>query len=286
MKNIVIIGAGRAGSSFARVLSGSKKFTINAIADKFLSSVDFISSLKYFGDDNIEATKYGDIIIISTPDDLIEKVAYEIREHIDNKIVFHLSGSRPSYILNCLKEKGCSVASIHPLQSMPDGETGAKNLLNAYFCIEGDKIAVHTAVDIVNEISGKYFTIDSKYKYLYHAAAVFSSNFINTTVFAAYSIFKEIGVEEENIIEILSPLFNGTINNIDRLGVIKSLTGPVIRGDVNTIKGHLKSFENFYNEFSTLYRELTYFTVKLAENSTGRDYSDILKLLSDKGRKN
>ncbi len=284
--NITIIGGGRAGTSIGKNLQESRFFSVKAItcitieeardSAKFIGDVDFVST------DNLEALKYGDIIFISTPDDIIEIIANEISKSnlIQGKYIFHVSGSRPSTILKKLKENGAFIGSIHPLQALPSFNEGYKNLKNAYFCIEGDKEAVEIAKKIVENISNKYFTISSEHKALYHAAAVFASNFINSTTFAAYSIFKKIGVKEDKILEIVLPLIKGTVNNIEQLGFIKSLTGPISRGDTKTIKRHLQALKNYDNDHLLLYKELSKEAIKITEiREKNIDLTEIKELM-------
>ena len=286
MENVVIIGAGRAGTSIGKNLQESKKFRVTAIVDIEASlsakSAEFIGNVQYTGTELIRASRLGNIIIIATPDDYIEATYNKLTNSADiqHKYIFHLSGSRPSTILNSAKARKCFTGSIHPLQSMPSYEEGYKNLKNAFFCIEGNSEAVKMAKEIVSVISGKFFTIDTEMKPLYHAAAVFASNFINTTVFASFSILKNIGVPENSIAEIILPLIKGTVNNIEKLGVINSLTGPVTRGDYNTIEAHIDGLKKTNSEFSNLYKTLTETTIKLASlNQKTPDLSKIEKLL-------
>ena len=268
---ISIVGAGRVGVSLAYLLS--KNFEIEGIIDKNDEKIDRLKKqfhqAKYIGLDLITGIKNSDVIFITTQDDYIKQISDKIfsNNEIKDKYVFHCSGSLPSAILNSAKENGCFIGSIHPLQSVPDFEQGIKNLKKAYFCIEGDNEAIEVAKKIVNSISGKYFVIRTEYKSLYHLGAVFSSNFINTLVFITCEIFKKIGISEDynKTIDIISPLINGSIDNILKLGVIKSLTGPVVRGDINTIKNHMYGLKDLMPELMPIYRQLITKTAELAE---------------------
>ena len=288
--NVVFIGGGRAGTSFAKVLQETDKFDVKAITclteQEAEDSARFIGNIEYIGTDNKKAIEYGSIIFITTPDDIINKVADEIAENynLKNKYIFHISGSRSSDILSNCKSKGAYIGSIHPLQALPSFEKGAENIKKAYFCIEGDKNAVKMGQEIVASINNQFFTIDSNLKGLYHAAAVFASNYINATCFEAYSIFKQLGIEEDTILEIIKPLIKGTVNNIEELGIINSLTGPISRGDINTIENHLNSFLKYRKDDLPLYKELAKKTVELSmlKEKDRRDKFTEIKEILDK----
>jgi len=266
---IAIIGAGRVGSCFAYLLKDS--FDIIGVTSLYPDQVK-LENFKIFSQEkNIPLSREADVIFITTPDDFIEKTANEIFENtqIKEKFVFHCSGCHPSSVLKKAKDNECFIGSIHPLQSVPNLEQGVKNLKKAYFCIEGDNEAIEVAKKIVNAISGKYFVIDTKFKPLYHLGAVFSSNFINSIIFTTCEIYKKIGIAEDynKIIEIISPLFTGTVDGIKNFGVINSLTGPIIRGDIITIENHIKALKEYYPDVIETYKLLCIQTIKLAKKS-------------------
>ena len=264
---IAIIGAGRVGSCLAYLL----KDNYNIIG---LTSLYEDENLRkdfniYKPDKNIELAKEADIIFITTPDDKIKITADEIFENksIRKKFLFHCSGCHPSTILEKAKTNNNYTGSIHPLQSVPNVKQGIKNLKNAYFCIEGDDEAINIAKQIISNISGKYFTIKTEYKPLYHLGAVFSSNYINALIYTTCKIYKKILNENDykKIIEIISPLFTGTVNSIKNIGVIEGLTGPIVREDLITIENHLKAIEKFFPEIEDLYINLAKQTIEVAE---------------------
>ncbi len=274
---ISIIGAGRVGSCLALLLNNDFEIVgISGRDEKQLKKLqDILNSSCYFGNDNVECARKGDIIFITTPDDFIEKVATEIfRNHdIKNKYVFHCSGCNPSSLLNIAKKNNCYIGSIHPLQTVPNIEKGIENLKKAYFCIEGDEEAVKIAQKLVKAISGKHFVIKTEYKYLYHLGAVFSSNFVNSLVFTTCELYKKIGIAEDynKIVEIILPLLKGALNGIESIGIINSLTGPIVRGDIQTVNKHLKAIEKDFPQILNLYIELSKQTIKLALKQVDKD---------------
>src|SRR5690606_38424403 len=74
---------------------------------------------------------------------------------------------------------------------------------------------------------------------LYHAAAVLASNGLVAVLSAAVRVFDEVGIPEGEAVQALLPLVRGTLDNLENLGVRGALTGPVGRGDVDTVRLHL-----------------------------------------------
>lgn len=283
---IAIIGAGRVGLSLVKVLW--KNFKIISICEKNEKEIGKFrkeyKSLEYIGTNPYSASINADVIFITTQDDFIEKVCNEIFENRDirDKYVFHCSGSLPSTILNSAKKNNCYIGSMHPLQTVPDEIKGPENLKKAYFCLEGDNEAVEVAKKIVEKISGKYFIISPENKSLYHLGAVFSSNFINTMAYIGFKIYEKIGIvkDDKEFLEIISPLIDGAINGIKSYGIYKSLTGPIVRGDVNTLKRHVEGINKDYPEIRNLYKEICKITVELAEfYYKDKDYSKLKEFL-------
>jgi len=117
-------------------------------------------------------------IMIGVSEDAIPDVDLLIGkgEYVSGRVVFHLSGALPSRSLNRCRLSGAKVGSLHPLMILPDPLTGARNLRNATFAIEGREQAVAVLKEMALSISGKFFIIPVKGKTIYHIAAVNASN--------------------------------------------------------------------------------------------------------------
>ncbi|MHC1578956.1 MAG: DUF2520 domain-containing protein, partial [Dehalococcoidia bacterium] len=101
-------------------------------------------------------------------------------------------------------------------------------------------------------------------KVLYHAAAVFASNYLVTVVKLALDLWQEFGVSPKEATKALLPLIRGTLNNIDNIGLPNCLTGPVARGDSGTIEKHLSALEARNPSLATTYKELGLQTIPIA----------------------
>jgi predicted short-subunit dehydrogenase-like oxidoreductase (DUF2520 family) len=185
-------------------------------------------------------------------------------------MVFHLSGAHSSEILALAKQAGAIVGSIHPLQSFTLYEPGQANPFEGInISVEGDPDAVSQGKEIAAALGAQAFAIPTESKTLYHASAVVASNYLVTLVRFALTLLMETGLREDVAFEILSPLIQGTLSNIGSKGCTRALTGPVVRGDHETVSRHLADIDEKIPQFSTLYRLLGTHTLDIAKAGEG-----------------
>ncbi len=281
-QKISIIGCGRVGTALAVFLSkagyniaaltsrtrSSAEKTATAIRSVVENSSDY-NELK-ISSSAVEAAKAGDIIFITTPDNLIERVCYDLSSNIGvdmaGKTLFHCSGALSSCVLASAADNGADTGSIHPLQSFAPYSQGEKSPFKGInISVEGSQTALAIGKELINALEANQFTIPTNAKTLYHAAAVVASNYLVTVENFAIELLKEAGIDEQKGYEILEPLIQGTLNNIKTKGAVAALTGPVARGDISIVEKHLIDINEKVPEFSTLYRIIGQYTLKLAE---------------------
>ncbi len=286
---ISIIGIGRLGGALAIALA-EKGFEIeNLIARKTESAkkiAEFIApkpNILKIG----ELSKISSgIIFITTQDSEIVKVAENLAENLKNKpFVFHTSGSLSSEKLAKLKEIGCSVASLHPLVSISEASLGARRFAGAFFCIEGDEEAVRTAKEIVEKLGGKSFSIETKFKTLYHASAVTACGHLVALVDVALEMLKECELSEQNAREILLPLIESTVENLQIQTTAQALTGTFARADVETLRRQIAVLsEKVSDEAFEVYLQLGQRSLHLAEvqqnGASGEKIEEMRKIIS------
>ncbi|MDO4540094.1 MAG: DUF2520 domain-containing protein [Syntrophomonadaceae bacterium] len=141
-----------------------------------------------------------------------------------------------------------------------------QNLPGSVFSIEGETAAYDVAVDLVETLGGEYFFIDKSSKPLYHAGACVVSNYLVTLVDLGVKLLENTGIPRELATKSLMPLICGTVNNIDKIGVTKALTGPIARGDLSTVVKHLNCMAEQAPELLQIYSRLGLETVKIAKN--------------------
>lgn len=270
MKKIYFIGAGKVGTSLAYLLN-KKGYEIIGIASRNLKSAE--ASASFIGE-NITATndififlEEADIVFITTNDDAIPFVVKEIAEKCEineGQIFVHTSGSLPSNIFDSLEKKGGIGISIHPLQTIASPSEGIKNIMGSLFAIEGNVKAYDIALELVNALDGHPFFIDSEKKPLYHLAAVIACNYFVTLINTSIKLFENVNIDSEKGLIGLLKLVRGTINNIEKIGPKQALTGPIARGDIHTIEGHILAMKKYMPELLEFYRVLGNMTVNVA----------------------
>jgi predicted short-subunit dehydrogenase-like oxidoreductase (DUF2520 family) len=203
-------------------------------------------------------------LVLAVRDDALAALAAELSRAgklSERQVVLHLSGVLDATVLESLRSCGCKLGSLHPLQSLSDPETAPERLRGAAGAIEGDAAAVDRAEQLATAVGLKPLRISSESKPLYHAAAVFASNYIVAVAAAAQRLLERAGVSPEDARDALAPIIRGTVENIVRRGPEEALTGPIARGDIATIRKHLNSLST---EEAALYRALGHAALDLA----------------------
>src|SRR5690606_26081516 len=124
-------------------------------------------------------------------------------------------------------------------QSVADPWQACDRLFGAAYAVAGDPAAKRVAMRIVDALGGMPLVIPPSLRPLYHAAAVTASNYVVVVVGLAVRLLEAAGVSPEEAPRALLPLVRGTIENLEHLGVAGALTGPIARGDADTVRLHL-----------------------------------------------
>ena len=287
MIDVAIIGAGNLGTALGSALS-KKGYRIRALSCQTLSSVR--KSLQIIGEgraltDNMQTAREGKLIFICVPDSEIIKVVKELAGKSlswRGKYVLHCSGLHSAEVLNPLKDKGAFTASLHPVQSFSQRKGGLEQFEGIYFGLEGGDKALDLAQKIAADLGGYSIMIRGKDKALYHAACSVASNFLVIVLDVAVSLLKFIGFEEAQASEIVLPLVQGTLQNIKKFNIETSLTGPIIRGDKESVETHLDALRKF-PAYREIYRSLAIQALEIAKKKKlAPDKIKALKSLLDR----
>ena len=219
-----------------------------------------------------------DLIFITTPDDSIQTVTESIKWRGDMGVV-HCSGAGTSFWLDKARSDGASVASYHPLQTFSDNNSEIP-LKNVYFAIEGDLSLTEYLKNVTDKLGGFSISIATEHKLLYHVSAFMACGLVATVIGKAVDIWKSIGYSEKQALDVLTPLIERTIHNISQNGVTNSLTGPISRGDIGTIKGHIDSLKKYNPSLLSTYCQLSLENISIElERKTDETLQEIELLL-------
>ena len=283
------IGAGTTGTALAVRLS-QKGCPVVAVSSRTLSSAQKLAALVpdcrvyHTAQDVAEAAE---LVFITTPDDVIAQVCAEVQWREVNSVV-HCSGAHSVDILGSAKKLGAAVGSFHPLQTFADVDQAIRNLPGSTFALEAEEPLLTTQKELTRLLNGNWVVLKPGDKVLYHVAAVFACNYLVTLVKLALDLWLNFGVSSKEATRALLPLLEGTINNINNIGLPDCLTGPVARGDSGTIERHLSALETRSLDLLTTYKELGLQTIPiaLAKGKVSEQKAEEMKaLLSLKSRK-
>jgi predicted short-subunit dehydrogenase-like oxidoreductase (DUF2520 family) len=281
--SISIIGTGRLGTALALGLQRSGYPIVGLVADHLQKAKVAARLLrrdtphrvgKYVSDSkqvvlaakDLRRLPPSDIILICTPDDEIEKLAKRLAGHAKTRTVLHSSGALSSAVLAPLARVGLQTGSLHPLISVSEPKAGAEALEGAFFCVEGDPQAIHVARRIVADLRGSSFSIPSESKALYHAAAVMASPHLVALFDIAVSMLAGCGLDRKTARKVLIPLVESTIDNLKVSDSAEALTGTFARGDLATVKRHLKALSGKQHQRARgVYELLGLHALELAE---------------------
>lgn len=185
-------------------------------------------------------------VILSVPDDAVPETALRLGalgDAPEGCSAFHVSGALRTDVLAPLHERGYSVGSLHPLQSLSNPVTGADLLRGAHFAVAGEPQARSTAYRLLSHLGSPWLEVPAIRRPLYHAAAVLASNYVTVLLDVSRGLMMRAGVPGPEARSALQTLVEGTVRNYAGIGEGSSLTGPVQRGDVDTVRLHLRTLE-------------------------------------------
>lgn len=226
---LVIVGPGRAGQSIAIASERAGHEIVGVLARTS-------GATKWPDLDWDQPLPDSDVVFVAVRDDDIAGVSAQIAPLVGNVgVVAHLSGFTPVLVLHHLQEIGVEVGGFHPLVSLPDPETGAGALRGGFVGIGGDPLAVDMLTHLASTLGMEHFRLDDEARPAYHAAAAAAANFVVASLAVSGDLFDSAGIEPR----VSRPLVERVVANVFDKGPAASLTGPIVRGDIDTVIGHL-----------------------------------------------
>lgn len=287
--DIAIVGPGRVGVALG-MLAARAGLNVRAVAGRDASAARTAAGRIGAGVracDPGEAAGSADLVLLTVPDDAIADVCARLAEagaFRRGAVVAHCSGGLDSSVLAPARNTcGCAIGSMHPLQTFPTADAAVERLPGSYCFIEGDERAAGTLEQLARAIGANPVPIDPPGKALHHTAAVTACNYLVTLLDAAGRLAETAGVDPETYRRALEPLMRTTLDNALSMGPERALTGPIVRGDVDTVRRHLAAIAGLDENTAALYRAAGRCTIDLAVRSgrlderRANDLRDLLK---------
>jgi len=264
--DVAVVGAGRVGTALAvllgraghRIVAVSGREASRARVETWLPDVPFLPSA--------EAARAAEVVLLAVPDDAIAAACDEVAVtggFTDEAFVAHLSGAAPLLALGPARAAGAHVLSMHPVQTVPDVESGIERLPGAHVAVTAwEEPGFEVGERLASDWGGHPFRLSEERKPLYHAAAVFCSNYLVAVEGLAERLFREAGVEDP--LPAFAPLAQATLANVVRVGPAAALTGPVSRGDAGTVRRNLEAISAHAPQAAAAYVALADAAIDLA----------------------
>ena len=185
-------------------------------------------------------------VFLAVPDDVIPEMAHALAGQgpaPNGCAAFHLSGAVSTDVLAPLHASGYAIGSFHPLQSLAHPVRSAERIPGSYVAVTGSPGAVAVARRLASALGSPVLSVPESRRPLYHAAAVMAANYLPVLLDLAARLLERAGVDSSEALPALLPLVEGSLANIREVGLGAAVTGPVARGDVETVDLHLRALE-------------------------------------------
>jgi predicted short-subunit dehydrogenase-like oxidoreductase (DUF2520 family) len=244
LDKVCIIGFGKLGSHLYYALNKTSKYRVHYVLRNSRARL------------SPQKLSECSVIFICTPDSGIKDAVKELKKKsfvLLNKYIFHTSGAFDSGLLKPLEAKGAFTGSFHPAQTFEERVKSYNKRLNGIYIItEGSREAVRKANEIAHALLSKFVSLGKDEKILHHINSVIASNYLVCFFYQIEKVSHLIsgvyargkgrlnGFKNSTFLNIYKPLIVQTLKNIEKKGTQKSLTGPISRNDLSTVKAHIK----------------------------------------------
>jgi len=220
-------------------------------------------------------------IFLAVPDEVVPEMAHALAGHgpaPEGCAAFHLSGALSTEVLAPLHAQGYAIGSFHPLQAIAHPVTGAERIPGSYLAVTGAPEAIAVARRLAAALDSPILTVPETRRPLVHAAAVTAANFLPPLLDAATRMLERSGVPAEDALPALLPLVRGALANIEEGGLAAAVTGPVPRGDVETVAMHLRAVDRADRElYAILGRALVGLSAGRLDEDRRREMMEIFE---------
>jgi predicted short-subunit dehydrogenase-like oxidoreductase (DUF2520 family) len=271
--NIAIVGAGKVGQTLGRILVDNGNHVVAVISRTKTSAVRGGRFLRCrIVSTTLDAIPANvNLVFIATPHDVVPEVAEELSQvdtlPFSRISVCHASGMLSAATLEPVRRRGAKVFSFHPLQTFPR-DFAPKDIVvhgrGIYYGIDGDNSSLRVARQLAARLEGKTVVIPPEHRTLYHAACVVASNHLTTMLSVLEKMFSSLRTKEKSFYPVFKPIVLATLNNVEKTSAARTLSGPVARGGVETVAGHLEAIRTLTPDLLPYFLSISRETIRLA----------------------
>ena len=281
---VALVGAGTVGTAVAYLLS-QKDHEIVGVSSRSADTAARASErlrAEVFGIDELPEA---DLVLVGALDTAIEEVASALAERMkDGIFVCHFAGSFGPSVLQPVISRGAYGCAIHPVQACPSFEAAVSRLPGSAWGVtcSGPEADTRMIELIEVDLDGAPVVLPEDVRSIWHAAAVTTSNGMAALLAAGESMLADIGIADP--IRVLGPLATGTIQNArDGGGGAATLTGPVVRGEKETVRRHIAALTERPGAQFEQYRAAAFLIVQAAVASGRIDEQTAEEIIAEFG---
>jgi len=276
------IGAGRVGRTLA-IAAERAGYRVAAVASRSSASAQALArSLTgcVACDEPQQAVDAAQIVFLTVPDDALERTAERLQWREDIAAV-HCSGATEVAALDAARRSGARTGGFHPMQAFADVEQALAGLPGCSVAIESDSALARTLEQFAQRLGLHPLHLPPGARALYHLSGSYAASFITALLHEAGIVWTRFGWTPEQALAALLPMARSTLNDVERLGTLKALTGPISRGDAGTVERHFEALAERHPEGVALYAELASRSLDIAAARGGLGPERLRALLDE-----
>jgi predicted short-subunit dehydrogenase-like oxidoreductase (DUF2520 family) len=238
--DVAVLGAGRVGTALAVLLAraGHRIVAVSGREATRIRAREHLPGVPVMRTE--DAAGVGELVLVTVPDDELRATVERVGGSLAGRWVLHASGAEGLDVLSAARDAGARCLAVHPLQTFPDVGVAIASLPGCAAAVTAeDEEGYALGEGVASDVGAKPFRLPDHMRPLYHAAAVFASNYLVTVSGIAEQLLSLAGVE--NPVEAMRPLQEASLANVARMGPTSALTGPAARGDAGTVAKNIEA---------------------------------------------
>lgn len=269
MSTLNIIGCGRVGRTLARLWQTNGTFTVHDVLTRSIASAR--DAIAFMGAgravERLDDMRPAEVWMLAVPDREIASTATALAQRMHTPapaLAFHCSGALGSDALGALKTVGWQTASAHCLLSFASPATALTQFAGTPCALEGKAEATHALAPVFTQIGARCFALAAEDKLLYHAGAVFATNFLPVLQSVAEQLWRDSGMPADMVAPLQASLLKNSVANLLALGPVGALTGPAARGDLALVQQQAEAVRQWDTTTGAAYQALSELATRLA----------------------